>query len=61
MQDVYFMLQHVPFEAASAYPTAYPGMNLYLTEMVKYGYSERRVLRRRAHGLGVRERSSPTA
>jgi branched-chain amino acid transport system substrate-binding protein len=39
MQDVYFLLQHVPFEAATAYPAAFPGLNLYFTEMQKYGFT----------------------
>ena len=39
MQGVYFLLQHVPFEAATAYPTAFPGLNLYFTEMQKFGFS----------------------
>jgi branched-chain amino acid transport system substrate-binding protein len=39
MQDVYLLLQHVPFEAATAYPSAYHGLNLYFTEMEKYGYT----------------------
>jgi ABC-type branched-subunit amino acid transport system substrate-binding protein len=39
MKNVYFLLQHVPFEAATVYPKAYPGLNLYFAEMVKYGFS----------------------
>jgi len=39
MQNVYFLLQHVPFEAATTYPTAFPGLNLYFREMVKFGYT----------------------
>lgn len=39
MKNVYFLLQHVPFEAAASYPKAYPGLNLYLAEMAKYGFS----------------------
>jgi hypothetical protein len=39
MPNVYFLLQHVPFEAATLYPSAYPGLNLYFSQMVKYGYS----------------------
>jgi branched-chain amino acid transport system substrate-binding protein len=39
MQGVYLLLQHVPFEAATTYPTTYPGLNLYLSTMVKYGYT----------------------
>jgi branched-chain amino acid transport system substrate-binding protein len=36
MNGVYFGLQHVPFEAASAFPGAYPGMENYIREMQKY-------------------------
>lgn len=39
MTNVYFLLQHVPFEAATVYPKAYPGLNLYFSQMVKYGFS----------------------
>ncbi len=39
MQNVYFLLQHIPFEAATAYPTSFPGLNLYFSQMVKYGFS----------------------
>jgi branched-chain amino acid transport system substrate-binding protein len=39
MQNVYFLLQHIPFEAATAYPSAFPGLNLYLAQMVKYGFT----------------------
>jgi branched-chain amino acid transport system substrate-binding protein len=39
MQNVYFLLQHVPFEAATTYPSAFPGLNLYFTEMQKYGFT----------------------
>jgi ABC-type branched-subunit amino acid transport system substrate-binding protein len=39
MQNVYLLLQHVPFEAAADYPMSFPGLNLYLTEMNKYGFS----------------------
>jgi hypothetical protein len=39
MANVYFLLQHVPFEAATAYPNAYPGLNLYIAQMSKYGFS----------------------
>lgn len=35
----YFILQHVPFEMAKTYPTAYPGLNLYLKWMVKAGFT----------------------
>ncbi|MGA2521208.1 MAG: ABC transporter substrate-binding protein [Acidimicrobiales bacterium] len=36
MQGVYLGLQHVPFEAALAYPGVYPGMDTYIREMQKY-------------------------
>jgi len=36
MNGVYFGLQHVPFEAASAFPGAYPGLQTYIDEMHKY-------------------------
>jgi branched-chain amino acid transport system substrate-binding protein len=36
MNGVYFGLQHVPFEAALAYPGAYPGLDTYIREMQKY-------------------------
>jgi branched-chain amino acid transport system substrate-binding protein len=36
MQGVYFGLQHVPFEAATAFPGVYPGLETYLSEMDKY-------------------------
>lgn len=36
MANVYLMLQHVPFEAYAAYPTAFPGLGLYFTEMRDY-------------------------
>jgi len=39
MQNVYFLLQHVPFEAATTYPTAFPGLNLYLKQMVAHGFA----------------------
>jgi branched-chain amino acid transport system substrate-binding protein len=39
MPNVYFLLQHVPFEAATDYPSAYPGMELYFKEMVAFGFS----------------------
>jgi hypothetical protein len=35
LSKTYFILQHVPFEAAKTYPTAYPGLNLYLKWMAK--------------------------
>jgi branched-chain amino acid transport system substrate-binding protein len=36
MQGVYLNLQHVPFEAAAAYPGVYPGLETYIKEMEKY-------------------------
>lgn len=36
LNGVTVSLQHVPFEAASAFPGAYPGMENYLKEMAKY-------------------------
>jgi len=36
MKNVYFGLQHVPFEAALAFPGVYPGMETYIREMQKY-------------------------
>ena len=39
MTNVYFLLQHVPFESATVYPSAYPGLNLYFSQMVKHGFS----------------------
>lgn len=39
MQGVYLMLQHVPFESGTSYPSTFPGMVLYLASMAKYGYS----------------------
>lgn len=38
-KNVYFLLQHVPFEAATVYPRAYRGLNLYFAQMVKYGFT----------------------
>ncbi len=40
MQGVYFLLGNAPFEAVTAYPGKYPGMQEYLTEMNKYFPSE---------------------
>jgi ABC-type branched-subunit amino acid transport system substrate-binding protein len=40
LPKTYFILQHVPFEAAKTFPTAYPGLNLYLKWMVKSGNSK---------------------
>lgn len=39
MQNVYFLLQHIPFEAATTYPTSFPGLNLYFKEMAKFGFT----------------------
>ncbi len=39
MQGVYLMLQHVPFESGTSYPATFPGMALYLSTMVKYGFN----------------------
>ena len=36
MGGVYFGLEHVPFEAALAYPGVYPGLDTYIREMQKY-------------------------
>lgn len=36
MNGVYFGLQHVPFEAALAYPGVYPGLDTYIKNMEKY-------------------------
>jgi ABC-type branched-subunit amino acid transport system substrate-binding protein len=36
MSGVYFGVQHVPFEAASAFPGVYPGMENYIREMQRY-------------------------
>jgi branched-chain amino acid transport system substrate-binding protein len=36
MQGVYLGLQHVPFEAALAYPGVYPGLDTYIQQMQKY-------------------------
>ncbi len=36
MKNVYFGLEHVPFEAALAFPGVYPGMESYIREMQKY-------------------------
>lgn len=36
MNNVYLMLQHVPFEAYTKYPTVFPGLGLYFTEMSDY-------------------------
>ncbi len=39
MGNVYFLLQHVPFEAAASYPATFPGLSLYFTEMNKMGFT----------------------
>ena len=36
MQGVYFYVQHVPFEAAKAYPGVYPGLEKYIATMNRY-------------------------
>jgi branched-chain amino acid transport system substrate-binding protein len=36
MSGVYFGLQHVPFEAAAAYPGVYPGLDTYVRVMQRY-------------------------
>ena len=36
MNGVYLGVQHVPFEAALAYPGAYPGLDTYIQQMEKY-------------------------
>jgi branched-chain amino acid transport system substrate-binding protein len=36
MQGVYFGVQHVPFEAAAAFPGVYPALQTYIKEMKKY-------------------------
>jgi branched-chain amino acid transport system substrate-binding protein len=36
MEGVYFGLQHVPFEAAAAFPGVYPGLDTYIQEMQKH-------------------------
>ena len=36
LNGVTFSLQHVPFEAAAAYPGVYPGLETYLSTMQKY-------------------------
>lgn len=39
MDNVYLMLQHVPFEAYTAYPKVFPGLGLFFTEMTAAGYA----------------------
>ncbi len=36
MQGVYVSVQHVPFEAATAFPGQYPAINLYISAMQRY-------------------------
>jgi len=36
MQHTHFLVQHVPFEAASAFPGKFPGLQTYLAAMKKY-------------------------
>ena len=36
MNGVYLLVQHVPFEAATAFPGKYPGLDTYISEMNKY-------------------------
>lgn len=38
MNDVYVLIQHIPFDAVSAYPDAYPGLSLYFAQMQASGY-----------------------
>lgn len=39
MDNVYLMLQHVPFEAYTTYPRVFPGLGLFFTEMTAAGYA----------------------
>ena len=39
MQDVYFLLQHVPFEAATAYPTRTRDSTCTSSRWSKYGFT----------------------
>jgi ABC-type branched-subunit amino acid transport system substrate-binding protein len=36
MNNTYFMVQHVPFQAAREYPGVFPGLETYLTAMRRY-------------------------
>ncbi|MEI6454052.1 MAG: ABC transporter substrate-binding protein [Actinomycetes bacterium] len=36
LNHTYFLLQHVPFEAATQYPGVYPGLERYLSTMARY-------------------------
>ena len=36
MQDVYLLIQHVPFEAGQEYPATFPGLQLYFNQMKSY-------------------------
>lgn len=38
MSNVYLLLQHIPFEAATAFPGSYPGLTLYFDQMQASGY-----------------------
>lgn len=39
MANVYFLLQHAPFEAAALYPKVFPGLKLYFAQMTASGFS----------------------
>jgi branched-chain amino acid transport system substrate-binding protein len=36
MQDTYFLVEHVPFQAAAQFPGTFPGLARYIAEMNKY-------------------------
>ena len=36
MRNVYFLVQHVPFQAATTFPGSFPGLERYLAEMHRY-------------------------
>lgn len=36
MQDTYFLVQHVPFQAASQFPGVFPGLQKYIATMNRY-------------------------
>jgi branched-chain amino acid transport system substrate-binding protein len=40
MNNVYLMLQHVPFEAYTAFPRVFPGLGLYFTEMSAFLHAQ---------------------
>ncbi len=40
MTNTYFLVQHVPFEAAAQFPGAFPGLERYLEEMKRYAPSQ---------------------